>query len=263
MSNYYNGNNNNNNTNKPPTSLSLPQHNVNSISSQQHNQYHQQSTSTTSYIIPTSTSLPTTHYPLQSYATPHSDNQLKRTAVQPPRTTNPSPIKKLKLEEELIISNQQRQQPPLLPNSIQSSSNSSSSPLISLPPSSIPLTLSLPTQTQTQQLNPQIPLPLLLLTYATHLHSLALSLEPSLTQSNLPTEIYSSNWSEYQRLEAGAILVLRNLIHSGGGTGVGGGRLELRGRIMLVEILMKTEGTGEAEKIVAKGVSLVYISFFL
>lgn len=115
-----------------------------------------------------------------------------------------------------------------------------------------------PIQPLLPALSPSLPLPLLLLTYAQTLHNSALILEPLLAQANIPPVQYSQYWAKYQQCEGGAIASLRSVIAGAGGSsgfGFGGGRLELRARILLVEILGKTVGTGEAEKVVAKGVS--------
>lgn len=42
-----------------------------------------------------------------------------------------------------------------------------------------------------------------------------------------------------------------------GGGGVGSGRIEMRARVMLAEVLVENGGTTEAEKVLSKGVSLL------
>lgn len=231
----------------PPTSLSLPQH------ERSNNQSPSPILTTSNQsLTPTTTTIP---IPILSQTTPINvaqNNDLKR-PLGLPLSNDPSPGKRMKLEMNPI---------PFHPHN-------SSSPLSSLPPSqhhSIPRSsqpLPVPSSSYTSTItpsNPPLPLPLLLLNYAQLLHNSALALEPYLAQSKLPIQVYTTKWNEYQRFEMGAIVVLRNLIAGGGGIGIGGGRLELRARIMLVEILSKTsKDGGEAEKVVAKGVSRFFL----
>lgn len=120
-----------------------------------------------------------------------------------------------------------------------------------------------------------LPLPLLLLTLATILHRSALALQPSLAKrpSSSSSPQYTANLIAYERYEAGAVALLRAVINGTGGVGSGGGRVELRARIMLVELLGRTEGKlesgeGEAEKrrwvesekVVAKGVRVLAVA---
>lgn len=112
-----------------------------------------------------------------------------------------------------------------------------------------------------------LPLPLLLLTLAQACHSSALSLHPVLSRrpstaaGSNSHQRYAQAWLSYTRLIAAAIALLRKVVEltqgGAGGEGAAGGRMELRARLMLAEVLALCDQSARAEreKMASRGVS--------
>lgn len=108
--------------------------------------------------------------------------------------------------------------------------------------------------TSSRPLGP-LPLPLLLLAAAQTFHEAALALHTPLAR--LPSEAkapaYARAWIEYRRLQGAALGALRSILQCEEAS-VGGGRLELRARVLMVEILFAMGDHGEAARVISKGV---------
>lgn len=112
-----------------------------------------------------------------------------------------------------------------------------------------------------------LPLPLLLLTLAQACHSSALSLHPVLSRrpstaaGSNAQQRYAQAWLSYTRLIAAAIALLKKVVElaqgGAGGEGAAGGRMELRARAMLAEMLALCDSSARAEreKMISRGVS--------
>ncbi|KAM0755166.1 hypothetical protein T439DRAFT_322218 [Meredithblackwellia eburnea MCA 4105] len=109
-------------------------------------------------------------------------------------------------------------------------------------------------------ITPALPTTLALLCSATHLHSKASNLHSFLTKkpsSTVREQQYASAWLEYHRLEGTALSLLESVIQGvrDGSGRVGGGRLDLRARILAIEILVGRGDLAEAGRVAAKGLS--------
>lgn len=101
-----------------------------------------------------------------------------------------------------------------------------------------------------------LPLPIQLLVQAHIYKSALVTPNPTIFPSSTAQSSYGNRWVEWMRKSGAAVAALRSVIaKSGNSAGVSGGRLVLRARCELAEILIRDmEGSAEVEQVISKGV---------